>query len=366
MIERLYVNNFRCLENFSIDFVGRESALVIGKNGSGKSTLRHALGLFQNICRGSSRVRQLIAESDFTQQRLHIPVRFDIELALGGKRFKYAISFEFPNNFSEARVAEEELSVDGGVIFSRQQAQVTLANGSTFRLDWHVVALPVINERPGEDSIQQIRAFFASMILISPIPANMLGFSEEESIELEHDASNFSSWFNALLLRYPAAYNVLDTYLKSVIPDLASFENVPRGEKGKQLLVKFENEGSDRILRVDFKLLSDGEKCFFLSALIVASNTVSGPVFCMWDEPDNHLSLPEIGHFVTHLRKMTNQNGQLIVTSHHPQTIRSFSDESTLVFSRESHLEPTVVRPLVDLSYSGDLIEALVRDEVMG
>ena len=34
MIERLYVHNFRCLENFTLDLVGRSSALVIGKNGA--------------------------------------------------------------------------------------------------------------------------------------------------------------------------------------------------------------------------------------------------------------------------------------------------------------------------------------------
>ncbi len=366
MIERLYVNNFRCLENFSLDLGGRASTLVIGKNGSGKSTLRQAFGVFQNICRGSSRVRDSIAGSDFTQQRKHIPMRFEVELTLVNKRFKYAISFEMPENFHEARVAEESLTVDENVIFSRQQALVNLAGGSSFRLDWHVAALPVINERPGENSIQQIKALFTSMILIAPIPANMSGYSEEESVELQHDAGNFSSWLNALLSRHPAAYSVLYTYLKSVIPDLASFENRPRGEKGKQLLVKFEHEESNRFLSIDFKQLSDGEKCFFLSALIVASNKVSGPIFCMWDEPDNHLSLPEVGHFITQLRKMTNQNGQLIATSHHPETIRRFSDESTLVFTRKSHLEPTVVRTLADFPYCGDLIEALVRDEVIG
>jgi predicted ATPase len=367
MIERLYVNNFRCLENFSIDFgPDRASMLVIGKNGSGKSTLRQAFGVFQNICRGSNRVRDLIAGSDFTQRRKHIPMRFEVELTLANKRFKYAISFEMPENFREARVAEEGLSVDGNVIFSRQQAQVNLPGGSTFRLDWHVAALPVINERPGESSIQEIKSFFASMILIAPIPANMSGFSEEESVELQHDAANFSAWLNALILRYPAAYNVLFGYLKSVIPDLASFENVPRGEKGKQLLVKFEQEEANRVLSIDFKQLSDGEKCFFLSALIVASNKINGPIFCMWDEPDNHLSLPEVGHFITQLRKMTNQNGQFIATSHHPETIRRFSDETTLVLTRKSHLEPTIVRTLAAFQYSGDLIAALIRDEVIG
>jgi predicted ATPase len=366
MIERLYVHNFRCLENLALDLTERPSVLVIGKNGSGKSALRQALGVFQKICRGPNRVREWIEGSDFTQHRKHIPMRFEVELTLTAKRFKYAISFEMPENFREARVAEESCLVDGNAIFSRQHSQVTLSGGATFGLDWHVAALPVIKERQGESALQQLKSFLASMILIAPIPALMSGFAEEESSELQEDAANFAAWLNALLSRYPAAYGVLFAYLKTVLPDLESFENVPRGESGKQLLVNFEKEEGGRGLSLEFKKLSDGEKCFFLSALIVAANKVGGPVFCMWDEPDNHLSLPEISHFITQLRKLPQQRGQFIATSHHPETIRRFSDDSTLVFTRQSHLEPTVVRPLADFSYSGDLIEALVRDEVAG
>ena len=104
----------------------------------------------------------------------------------------------------------------------------------------------------------------------------------------------------------------------------------------------------------------------FPQCQIFASQKVAGPVFCLWDEPDNHLSLPEIGHFITHLRKLTNHQGQFIATSHHPEAIRRFSDESTIVLARKSHLEPTVVRLLSEFTYGGDLIECLIRDEVIG
>ena len=82
MIERLYVHNFRCLENFTLDLAGRSSALVIGKNGAGKSTVLQCLKLFQSICRGSSRVGNLISASDFTQHRTDHPMRFEVELTL--------------------------------------------------------------------------------------------------------------------------------------------------------------------------------------------------------------------------------------------------------------------------------------------
>jgi predicted ATPase len=204
------------------------------------------------------------------------------------------------------------------------------------------------------------------MIVIAPVPANMTGFSEEPSIELERDASNFASCLRALLGQKPAAYREFDSYVRSVIPDFSSIENVERGESGTQLIVKFMANDSQRSLSVEFKALSAGEKCFFLSAYIVATNSTGSPVVCVWDEPDNHLSLSEVGQFITSLRKIAHKGGQFLATTHHPETIRKFSNETTIVLTRKSHLDPTLPKLLTGVSYSGDLINALIRDEIIG
>ena len=149
MIERLYVHNFRCLENFTLDLSDSPSALLIGKNGSGKSTVLHCLALFQSICRGVNRVGSLISASDFTQHRTDRPMRFELEAALTGRRFKYSVSFEWPAGFREARILDESLFVDGNAIFTRHQAQTQLSGGAAFGIDWHVVALPVTTRASG-------------------------------------------------------------------------------------------------------------------------------------------------------------------------------------------------------------------------
>jgi hypothetical protein len=41
-----------------------------------------------------------------------------------------------------------------------------------------------------------------------------------------------------------------------------------------------------------------------------------------------------------------------------------FSDENTLVLLRRDHLEPTIVRKLDEIQISGDLVGALVRDDI--
>ncbi len=366
MIDRLHVHNFRCFENFTLDLAGCPSAVMIGKNGTGKSTLLDCLRLFQRLCRGCNRARNLLSPEDFAQHRTDRPMRFEVEVTLSGRRLQYAISFEWPPGFREARILDESLSADGASVFTRHHAQTRFSGGAPFGIDWHVVALPILNAPLGERAIEEVRTFLASMILIAPIPSTMTGFSEEPSTELQGDAANYASCLRALLGQKPAAYGVFESYVKKVIPDFSSIENVERGERGTQLVVHFEQKDPPRSLAVELKSLSDGEKCFLLSAYIIASNAVGSPVFCMWDEPDNHLSLSEVGQFITRLRKMTNRGGQFIATTHHPETVRKFSDETTLVLTRKSHLDPTEVRPLDGFTYRGDLIHALIRDEIIG
>jgi len=374
MIERLYVHNFRCLESFTLDFAGQSSALLIGKNGVGKSTVLQALRVFQKICRGPNRVKNVIRASDFTRHRKELPMRFEVDAIVVGKRFKYSVSFEWPDDSYEARILEESLSRDGVSIFTRQQGQVQMSGGSPFGLDWHVFALPVINEKPPARSIQDVKAFFAGMILLAPIPQKMDGFSEEPATELDYHASNYASCLRAMLQQKPRSYSEFEAFVKGkteaekgVLPDFSSIENRERGKDGgSQLVVTFQPPNTHEALSFDFDDLSDGEKCFMLSAYIVAANAVGPPVVCVWDEPDNHLSLSEVGHFITAMRKMTNRGGQFIATTHHPETIRKFSDENTYVLTRKSHLEPTELRPLRMFSYKGDLIHALVRDEIIG
>ena len=58
MLQRLYIHNFRCLENFELNLKDMPSALLIGKNGSGKSTIASALEIFQSIGRDINKVKQ--------------------------------------------------------------------------------------------------------------------------------------------------------------------------------------------------------------------------------------------------------------------------------------------------------------------
>jgi hypothetical protein len=265
------------------------------------------------------------------------------------------------------RVVEEKLAVGGKPIYTRQLEQISLARtladgGAKFRIDWHLIALPIIQEKSGTDPLSIYRQWLARMLVLQPLPSLISGDSEQETLQPNLQVTDFAAWFSGLLASAPAAYSQIDEYLKQVMPDLKDIQNPVTGGDSRSLFLQFTNEQGT--VKLAFEDLSDGEKCFMICALVLAAKSAYEPVLCFWDEPDNYLALAEVGHFVLALRKAFQTGGQFIATSHNPEAIGRFSSENTLVLYRKSHLEPTLVRPLSEVQISGDIVSALVRGDV--
>ena len=92
MLQRFYVHNFRCLENFELTTKEMPSVLFIGNNGTGKSTIAAALEILQSIGRGTNRVGKLVQPKDFAQGRDDVPIRFEIEASIKKRPEKTVLS----------------------------------------------------------------------------------------------------------------------------------------------------------------------------------------------------------------------------------------------------------------------------------
>jgi predicted ATPase len=370
MIRRFYVHNFRCLENFELDLAGHSSVLLIGKNGAGKTTVGFALEILQKIARGNNRVSDLVKPQDLTQGRAQVPMRFEIEVELSGRVYEYAIAFDFPEGSRELRVYEEKLTVQGKSIYSRQLAQVHLARmnqdkEARFRIDWHLVALPIVQENSETNPSFLFKQWLGRMLVLRPIPSLIKGDSQDETLQPDAQMLQFSAWFSGLLGYAFSAYAKIDEFLKQLMPDFIDIKNPTLGKDSKSLVVHFANgTNGQQTLKLPFEELSDGEKCFMICAVVLASNDAYGPLVCFWDEPDNYLAPSEVGHFVIALRKEFLERGQFIATSHNFEAISRFSQENTLVLYRRNHLEPTLSRPLDQFQVDGDPVEAFVRGDI--
>lgn len=367
VVQRIYFHNYRCFENFELALAGLPSALLIGKNGTGKTTVGHALEILQRIARGTNRVGELVTPTDSAQNRSTAPIRFEIEVKLTGATYHYTVAVELPKGFKESRVAEEKLLVDGRPIYTRTLAEVQLArlgsdSEATFRIDWHLVALPIIQARSEDEPLSIFRGWLSRMLILRPTPPLITGVSKEKTLEPEPPLRNFAAWFSGLLAENPSAYGSIENYLRGLMPEFRDIWNPETGPDSRHLHVHFAD--NERSFHLPFAGLSDGEKCFFIGAAVLAAKRTNSPLFCFWDEPDNHLSPDEVGHFVIAMRGAFRSGGQFIATSHNAEVIRRFSAESTLLLFRRSRLEPTSVRPLSELQVSGDIVDALIRGDV--
>ncbi len=374
MIKRLYVHNFRCLENFELALDKLPSVLLLGRNGAGKTTVGMALEVLQGIARGTNRAGDLVKPKDLTNGRTEVPARFEVEVTLAGRNYAYSVAFEFPIGFRELRVSEEKLAVDGSPIFTRELAQVRLARTgqateAAFRIDWHLVALPIVQEPSRDDPLSIFKRWLASILILRPVPSRAQGESEQNAPELntpDTQVTNVGAWFSGMVTAAPSTYSQVSEYLVQVMPDFKKITNPIFGKDRRSSVFHFLK--GHRSAELALEDLSDGEKCFVIFALTIAANAAFGPILCFWDEPDNFLAPDEVGHSITALRKAFRDSGQLIVTSHNPEAIRRFSETNTLYLSRRSHLEPTVVTPVEAMrargQFEGGFIDALLRGDI--
>jgi len=221
----------------------------------------------------------------------------------------------------------------------------------------------VIQDTSSTTPLGAFREWLARMVLLAPMPRLMRSETVGDSLEPEEDAHNLADWLSGLLAHFPAAYAPLSAYLQQVMPNFGDFRFERVGKEAKELLVRF--KAGNAQLDLAFDALSDGEKCFFLCGVVLAANQSYGPLFAFWDEPDNYLSISEVSHFVTALRRgFHHGGGQIWMTSHNEEAVRRFSHDNTWVLGRKSHLEPAVIRPLAELDPETDLIQALICGEL--
>jgi hypothetical protein len=175
-------------------------------------------------------------------------MRFEVDVRLADQIYSYVIAFELPAGFRELRVAEEKLVVGGTPVFSRMLAQVRIPKTgpdaeARFPIDWHLVALPIVQGRSPNDPLVVFKQWLARMLILRPMPALITGDSSEETLQPNREVTDFGAWFAGLLGYAPAAYAKVDQYLKAVMPDFKDIKNPLTGMDSRSLVLQFATEG---------------------------------------------------------------------------------------------------------------------------
>jgi ABC-type Mn2+/Zn2+ transport system ATPase subunit len=365
MLKSIYIHNFGCLQNFEYATTDARSMLLLGKNGAGKTTLAKCFSILQRIGEGENSVGVLFNKKNWAFGDTTQPIHFEIQVSLDQNTFKYTLLIDFPESFKNPKINKEVLELDGNIVFSREDGQVSYQAKSDrqieFLVDWHLIALPIINTRSDLDPVAKLKKWLAQIIVIAPCPEYMIGESHKENLCVKPNflATNVGNWLTGLFSQHPSAYSSVSDFLKKIMPDFEKITNPKTSDSSNKIMITFKDK--NKILEISFENLSHGEKCFVVAALLLATHQEYPDIFCIWDEPDNFISVIEIEQLVFSLQKNFSENGQFSVISHNTETMRFFSGENILIMKRESHLLPARLTKLSDQQqYDIPVSEAII------
>lgn len=364
MLKRLYIHNFKCLQNFELELNDLHSALLLGKNGTGKTTIFEAIEIFQKIGRGVTPLQDLFDVTSFYFSDTHLPIELTLDVVIDKKNYQYKLIIEFPEGFIYPRIQSEDLIINGENVLRRDGGQ-TLFRGSDFSLDWHHIGLPLISANP-KHPLEKFREWLRNIIILSPFPRHFSDLSKKESAVVTREADNIIDWVRWLLSSNPSLYSTIYDFLKVRMPDLEFFRFETLGRDDRGLVLTFSEGVNSK--EVNFGQLSDGEKIFFLIATVIAGQKNNPTMLCLWDEPENFISLIEVNHFIMEFRKVfeaSSTPSQILISSHNERIMNNFSDHNIFVLIRETHLSPTRIRVVEDIDYkSATLIDAYDNGEL--
>lgn len=199
MIEKLYIDNYKCFRNFEADFGDQHSLLLLGQNGTGKSALLDALILLQRIARGTGKTGILFDADNINAVAQSTDIAFRLFASVDGAKYSYQLTLDLPHGFSAWRIEKETVTRDGIPLLAREYASVKLANSAAFDLDWHQLALPVIFKSEKTVPILAFRNWLARMYLLKPVPSLMNDICREYPDYLDSDCANFPGYLMRLL-----------------------------------------------------------------------------------------------------------------------------------------------------------------------
>jgi ABC-type cobalamin/Fe3+-siderophores transport system ATPase subunit len=352
MIRRLYIDNYKCLQNVELEF--GQVCILMGRNGSGKSAVFEVLHALQQIICQDARPSDYFNEA--TQTKWDGRRAQTVELTLetpdappDSNVYTYRLQVEHDPARGEPRVLNETLHFAGKRLFAFEQGEMHLyrdngSPGPTFPGDWRRSGLARVV--PGKDNGRLIwfKEWMSRVIAARPNPAMILGRAPEEAPMLMPDLSNFASWYRHLAQASPRMVYEAISEMAQVFPGFNDMGVRVDEQRVGWLRANLKAPGaSDYAL--SFEQLSDGQRVLFALQVILAHHA-QGEHPVALDEPDNYLALAEVQPLLMRaLDTALGGGGQLLVISHHPEFLNQLAPSHGLVFYRDGG-GPTRVKPL--------------------
>jgi hypothetical protein len=355
MIERLFVDNFRCFVNF--EWKPGKLALLLGENGSGKTSVIDVLWGVQALISLGDDVRSWFPATSRTQWDTRWSQRVELSVRLRGDVYTYELLIEHsPDDAAQTRVKKETLRVGDVRLMDFTDGELRLFNedgssGPILPAHGHLSGLGPIAPHKTNRKLMAFKQWLGDDLwCFKPDPRAMSSRTDELMVPFERvlhrNLSNFATWYPSFIMHdLDAAFRAKQA-LKEALP---GFETLVVDKTRPHLQARFSG-GQSGAYSIDFVNLSDGQRA--LVALYVLRHAVVQPGrLIIFDEPDNYVALREIQPWLMEIMDaaLAPSGPQVWFVSHHPELLNRLAPSHGTRFFRQdggpARIEPFKEHP---------------------
>jgi len=351
MLTRFYADNFKCLQNFTLELDA--FTLLTGPNGSGKTTVLDAVRRVADLLTQRATIETLFQTSTLTRwdKRSEQIFEFDVRLPetgsgperLDGGLYRYRLRLSHDRLKEKNRVVEEELTFEGRRLYrgwlddtERQSTDAPTFRAQLFNdrgregplvlMDWFYSGIGRIQPRVENRLLQRFRRFFEQLVILGINPDSVSAETRREDAMVNFSGDNFAGWlFHLLSSEALACREAEHSLVDGMMPELALFQLESEGTLRIAKAI-FKAKGEEIRLRLDE--LSAGQRAMIILEHALAVAKAWGGAIII-DEPANFLALSEIQPLLHRIRNAAAQGQmQAVITSHHPMSFDLFAEES--------------------------------------
>ncbi|MFN6567389.1 AAA family ATPase [Dendronalium sp. ChiSLP03b] len=322
MLKRIYIDNFRDLENFELNFDSIN--LFLGGNGSGKSTVFESLRKIQEFLTMYCDAGEVFHSSDCTRWQTSRLQRFELEISGNGGNYKYELAIEHHIQHN-CHVKYERLYFNNNLLLKIDNGKCKLARDDNSYLSEfpfsssHSAILFLLESASAKQKWFQER--MERLIIVQAIPSFIENGSRKEEVQLDYKMENFVSWYRYIIHRKDKT-SELNNIFKTLFNNFVDFKFEYLNEEFLILKLQF-LASEDKTKIIDYRLseLSDGQKALFALYSLMYFTQSEDYTLCI-DEPENFLALSEIQPWLIQLYDFCSEGKlQALLISHHPELI---------------------------------------------
>lgn len=336
MLNRVYIDNFRAFQNF--EYMPEKKQLLLGVNGSGKSSMLEAIRRLKSFVKGDSNQFTQSTRTRWVDSSAQV---FELGARLDGKRFEYRLELGYEVVTKEQRVTLERLTVDGESVFELAEGKIRFFPNTSSS-----VAVPLQTNRSAlplsilsNDDVRRFVEWLSDHVHcfdIDPYPGQMDDEADNEEHEPDFELNNLAGWYRSLVSTYPDENVKFRDSLRQSMDGFLTLKFSPQEDGVRKLQAEFTSP-TKRRPPYSISELSEGQRCLISLYMILHFLIERGDTVFV-DEPDNFIALREIQPWLLSAEEAVEEhNGQLILVSHHPETLNQWAKLYGLRFFREQN-----------------------------